>query len=182
MISPLGERPAGLLTRHFFHALFDFGVFSQEGADSFVRVIIGLFSLIISLGFLLVRIYAQKYGMLFAAATGEPYARAMLADTALAIALSMWIVAFVTVLVSHSLFPDETDFRVLMPLPIGRGLVFGAKLLGGNHRHGGGCIGDVGNDAAAGDNDDFRWRGTCILDAEDFGSGRGRRGAAQHDG
>src|SRR5437762_12443178 len=89
------ERPAGLLTRHFFHALFDFGVFSQEGADSFVRVIIGLFSLIISLGFLLVRIYAQKYGMLFAAATGEPYARAMLADTALAIALSMWIVAFV---------------------------------------------------------------------------------------
>ena len=70
MISPLRERPAGLLTRHFFHALFDFGVFSQEGADSFVRVIIGLFSLIISLGFLLVRIYAQKYGMLFAAATG----------------------------------------------------------------------------------------------------------------
>ena len=129
MISQVRERPAGLLTRHFFHALFDFGVFSQEGADSFVRVIIGLFSLIISLGFLLVRIYAQKYGMLFAAATGEPYARAMLADTALAIALSMWIVAFVTVLVSHSLFPDETDFRVLMPLPIGRGLVFGAKLL-----------------------------------------------------
>ncbi len=41
----------------------------------------------------------------------------------------MWIVAFVTVLVSQSLFPDETDFRVLIPLPISRGLVFGAKLL-----------------------------------------------------
>ena len=47
-----------LLTRHFFHSLFDFGIFSQEGADSFVRVIIGLFSVILSLGFLLVRVYA----------------------------------------------------------------------------------------------------------------------------
>ena len=129
MIAWLRESPLGLLTRHFFRALFDFGVFSQEGADSFVRVIIGLFSLILALGFLLVRIYAAKYGALSAAATGEPYAQALLADTALAIALPMWIVAFLTVLVSHSLFPDETDFRVLVPLPIGRGLVFGAKLL-----------------------------------------------------
>jgi len=73
--------------------------------------------------------YAKKYAALSAAATGEPYVQALLADTTLAIALPMWIVALVTVLVSHSLFPDETDFRVLMPLPIGRGLVFGAKLL-----------------------------------------------------
>ena len=123
------ERPAGLLTRHFFHALFDFGVFTQEGADAFVRVIIGLVALLISLGLLLVYMYAKKYAALFAAATGEPYAQALLADMTLAIALPMWIVALVTVLVSHSLFPDETDFRVLMPLPIGQRLVFGAKLL-----------------------------------------------------
>ena len=123
------ERPAGLLTRHFFHALFDFGVFTQEGAAAFVRVIIGLVALLISLGLLLVYMYAKKYAALFAAATGEPYAQALLADMTLAIALPMWIVALVTVLVSHSLFPDETDFRVLMPLPIGQRLVFGAKLL-----------------------------------------------------
>ena len=120
---------AGLLTRHFFHALFDFGVFSQEGADSFVRLIIGVIAALISLGLLLARLYAMKYGALSGAPTSEPYARALLADTTLAIALPMWIVAFVTVLVSQSLFPDETDFRVLMPLPIGRPIVFGAKLL-----------------------------------------------------
>jgi hypothetical protein len=120
---------ASLLTRHFFNALFDFGVFTQAGADAFVRVIIGLISLLLALGFLLVYMYAKKYAALFAASTGEPYAQALLADTTLAIALPMWIVALVTVLVSHSLFPDETDFRVLIPLPIGRGLVFGAKLL-----------------------------------------------------
>jgi hypothetical protein len=123
------ERPEGLLTRHFFQALFDFGIFSQEGADSFVRFLFGLFSLLLAVGFFMTRMYAGKYGGLSAAPTAEPYARALLADTTLAIALPMWIVAFVTVLVSHSLFPDETDFRVLMPLPIGRSVVFGAKLL-----------------------------------------------------
>ena len=36
--------------------------------------------------------------------------------------------AFVTLLVSSSLFPDERDFRILGPLPIHRGVVFGAKM------------------------------------------------------
>ena len=129
MTARLRERPIGLLTRHFFHALFDFGVFTQEGADAFVRVVIGLSAFLISLGLLLVYMYAKKYAALSAAATAEPYARALLADTTLAIALPMWIVALVTVIVSQSLFPGETDFRVLMPLPIDQRVVFGAKLL-----------------------------------------------------
>jgi len=120
MTLPLRERPAGLLARHFFHALFDFGVFTQAGTDSFVRLLIGLFSMLFAFGFLLVRMYAGKYAGLSGAPTGEPYAHALLADTAVVIALPMWIVALVTVLISQSLFPDETDFRVLMPLPIGR--------------------------------------------------------------
>ena len=129
MIDEWRDRRTGLLTRHFFHALFDFGVFTQEGADAFVRVMLGLFSLLVCLGLLLIRMYARKYALLFHAISAEPYLQAVLADTTLAIAFPMWIVALVTVLVSQSLFPDETDFRVLMPLPIGRGLVFGAKLL-----------------------------------------------------
>ena len=123
------RRPIGLLTGHFFHALFDFGVFTEEGADAFIRVILGLIALLISLGLLLVRIYVKKYAVLSAAATAEPYAHAVLADSTLAIALPMWIIALATVLVSGSLFPDETDFRVLTPLPIRRNVVFGAKLL-----------------------------------------------------
>ena len=122
------ERPAGLLTRHFFRALFDFGVFTQAGADSFVRLLIGLFSMLFAFGFLLVRLYAGKYAGLSGAPTGEPYAHALLADTSVVIALPMWIVALVTVLISQSLFPDETDFRVLMPLPIGRPMIFATKL------------------------------------------------------
>jgi hypothetical protein len=129
MIARLREHQAALLSRHFFHALFDFGVLSQEGADSFVRFVIGIIAAVIAFGLLLLRLYSMKYGSFVAAMSAEPYARAVLADTTLVIALPMWIVAFVTVLVSQSLFPDETDFRVLMPLPIDRSVVFGAKLL-----------------------------------------------------
>ncbi len=128
MTGRLRDRPAALLTRHFFHSLFDFGVFTPEGADSFVRLLIGVFAAILAFGFVLVRMYAIKYGRFAAFPTAEPYTRALMADTTLVIGLPMWIVALVTVLVSHSLFPDETDFRVLMPLPIARPVVFGAKL------------------------------------------------------
>ena len=38
----------------------------------------------------------------------------------LVIGLPMLVVAFATLLVSHSLFPDETDFRVLLALPVSR--------------------------------------------------------------
>jgi len=122
------ERPAGLLTRHFFRALFDFGVFTQEGADAFVRVVIGLVALLISAGLLIVYVYAHKYVGLSLEPSGEPYVQAFHADVAMALGLPMWIVALVTVLISHSLFPDETDWRVLLPLPVGRGLIFATKL------------------------------------------------------
>src|SRR5579864_6944155 len=102
MIARLRKCPAALLTRHFFHAFFDLGVFTQDGADAFLRTIIGLVAFLISLGFLLVYMYAKKYAALSAATMGESYAQARLADTTLAIALPMWIVALVTVLVSHS--------------------------------------------------------------------------------
>jgi hypothetical protein len=46
----------------------------------------------------------------------------------LIIGLPMLLVAFVTLLVSHSLFPDERDFRILGPLPVPRSVVFRAKL------------------------------------------------------
>jgi hypothetical protein len=47
-----------------------------------------------------------------------PYRLAVLGDDALVIALPMLVVAFATLLVSHSLFLDETDFRVTAGEPI----------------------------------------------------------------
>ena len=59
--------------------------------------------------------------------TPERYRRALLGDDMFFIGLPMLLVAFVTLLVSHSLFPDEKDFRILGPLPERRHVVVGAK-------------------------------------------------------
>ena len=123
------DRPAAHLTRHFFDALFDLGFLSREGADAFIRVLLGIVAVIFSFGLLLTRIYMAKYGALKGAADPAPYLHALAADTTLAFGLPMWVAAFVTVLISHSLVPDETDFRVLSQLPVTRGFIFGTKLL-----------------------------------------------------
>lgn len=127
-MTPLRNRPSYHLFRHFYGSLFDLGFLSEAGVASFTRLIIGVCAAFLSFGLLLTRVYAIKYVNLAAQRTAEPYQQALLADHALLIAIPMWIVAFVTILVGHALFPDELDFRVLIPLPITRRLVFAAKV------------------------------------------------------
>jgi hypothetical protein len=121
------NRPAVVLIHHFFTSLFDFGILSDEGAESLKRVLLGVLALAIAGGLLLTRVFMAKYGML-AEAPPEAYAREVVADHAFLMALPMWIVAAAMALVGHSLFPDETDFRILMAEPLSRSVVFGAKL------------------------------------------------------
>lgn len=128
-MTTLQDRPSYRLTRHFLGELFDLGFLSDEGTLSFTRLIIGICATFLSVGLLLVRVYLSKYAYLAMQGTPEPYRQTVLADHAFLIALPMWVVAFATVLIGHALFPDETDFRVLMPLPIARRLIFTAKLL-----------------------------------------------------
>jgi hypothetical protein len=123
----MGDQPAAVLTRHFFAALFDFGVLSADGAESLKRVMLGGLALAIAAGLLLVRVFMAKYGAL-AGAAPEVYARELLADHAFLMALPMWLVAGAMALVGQSLFPDETDFRILMAQPLSRREVFAAKL------------------------------------------------------
>jgi len=120
--------PRQLLTRHFFDAFFDFGVLTESGSEAFIRVIIGVLSAIFVCGLFLTRLYSGKYHALYVSGTEATVRQALAADEMLVIALPMWIVACVTVLVSHALIPDETDFRVLTPLPVGKPAIFGAKL------------------------------------------------------
>jgi hypothetical protein len=121
-------RPAAHLVRHFVSGLFDLGFLSEAGSASFKRTMLGVATVLLSLGLLLARVYIERYGALADEATAEPYHRALLGDHALLIALPMWIGSVVTVLIGHALFPDETDFRVLMALPLTRRDVFLAKL------------------------------------------------------
>jgi hypothetical protein len=119
------DEPWVVLTRHFFTSMFDFGFLSDEGAESFKRVLMGSAAVAIGLGLLLVRVFMAKYANLSGA---EEYQRALLADHAFLMALPMWIVAAAVVLAGHSLFPNETDYRTLMAEPLPRHVIFGAKL------------------------------------------------------
>src|SRR5580765_6353611 len=105
------------------------GFLTREGADAFIRIVIGLLAVIITLGLWLTRMYTIVYAPPGGVADPTPYVSALSANTMTAIGLPMWIAAFVTVLISHSLVPDETDYRVLMALPITQGFIFRAKLL-----------------------------------------------------
>ena len=118
------------LTRHFFRAMFDFGILTEAGADSFKHLLVGGIGGMIAFGFLIVRILIGRYIILGMAPTAEPYRRALLGDDMLMIGLPMLLVAFVTLLVSESLFPDERDFRILGPLPVARSTIFATKLAG----------------------------------------------------
>jgi hypothetical protein len=124
----LSHRPAGHLVRHFLSGLFDFGILSETGTASFKRTMLGIATVFLSLGLLLARVYLTRYGRLADEPTADPYQRAVLGDHALLIAIPMWTVAVVTVLIGHALFPDETDYRVLMALPVTRRAIFLSKL------------------------------------------------------
>jgi hypothetical protein len=119
------DEPWIVLTRHFFTSMFDFGFLSDEGSESFKRVLMGSAAVAMGLGLLLVRVFMAKYANLSGA---EEYQRALAADHAFLIALPMWIVAAAVVMAGDSLFPTETDYRILMAEPLPRHVVFGAKL------------------------------------------------------
>jgi hypothetical protein len=125
-MTALLERRWRHLARHFFTGLFDLGFLSDTGAESFTRMVLGCCVVLFSFGLLITRIFTAAHTPL---PGPDAFRLALLANHAFLIAVPMWIVSFVTVLVGHSLFPDETDYRVLMALPVPRHLIFGAKLL-----------------------------------------------------
>jgi hypothetical protein len=121
------DRPEAVLTRHFFASLFDFGFLSDEGAESLKRALLGSLAVAVALGLLLTRVFMVKYGEL-SAGSPDDYAREVMADHAFLMAVPMWFVAAAVMLVGHALFPDQTDFRILMAEPLSRLTIFLSKL------------------------------------------------------
>jgi hypothetical protein len=124
----MSGRPEYQLTAHFFRAMFDIGILTPAGADAFTHLLLGAVGALIAIGLGLTRVYAAKYAALSGADSSHPYRVAVLGDDLFMVGLPMLFVALVTVLVSHTLFPDERDFRILGPLPVRRTAIVGAKL------------------------------------------------------
>ena len=126
MRAALRETPVFDLTRHFFREFFYLRFLTDTGADSVKRAIIGSVSGLLALSILFPQFVVGRYAKM---RTVEEYRRALLSDQLFTICVAMFIVGFVAALVCQSLFPDETDYRVLTPLPVTRRLVFATKLL-----------------------------------------------------
>jgi ABC-type transport system involved in multi-copper enzyme maturation permease subunit len=116
-----------ILGRHFFQIFFRLSFLDDAGEESFKRAIIGVLSGFLASGLLLARVYAKKYESLASQPDADLYRSMLPADQLLVICLTMFAIGLVVALVSHSVFPDETDLRILMPLPVSRKTIFIAK-------------------------------------------------------
>jgi hypothetical protein len=123
VIGRLFDGPTAMLTRHFFQGFFRLSFLDDAGEESFKRAITGALAVVVAFGLFLSRLYIGKYAGLSA----DLYRLMLPADQLLMISIPMFTVALVMALVSHSVFPDEIDFWILMPLPISRRVIFSSK-------------------------------------------------------
>lgn len=128
-MSARDESPLVILTRHFFQSFFRLSFLDDAGEESFKRAVLGVLAVTTALGLFLTRLYAGKYAKLTGHVTQETFRSMVAADQLLMICLPMLVIGLVLALVSHSIFPDEIDFRTLMALPLSRRTVFAAKFV-----------------------------------------------------
>jgi hypothetical protein len=117
-----------MLVRHFVGASLAPDLLSETGTDYFRRVLFGVLAILLVLGLFITRIFFDRYTSLNATIGRDIYMRAVQADSLFMIAVPMLVVGLAAVIAGPLLFPDETDYRVLTPLPISRAFLFGAKL------------------------------------------------------
>ena len=114
------------LTRHFVRYFLDAGFMTTEASDGVRRALLGAMSAAITIGLFLPRLMGRKY--IGVREIPDLYQLMVIGDTLMIFGFAMLVVAFAAAFAGDSMFPDETDFRVLTPLPITRGFVFSAKL------------------------------------------------------
>ena len=114
------------LTRHFVHHFLDVGFMTSDGSDGVRRALLGALSAVITIGLFLPRLMLGKYAGI--RGIPEVYVAMVIGDTLMTFAFAMLLSAFAAAFAGDSMFPDETDFRVLTPLPVSRAFVFSAKL------------------------------------------------------
>jgi hypothetical protein len=114
------------LTRHFVRYFLDAGFMTTEASDGVRRALLGAMSAAVAIGLFLPRLMGRKYFRV--REIPDLYLLMVTGDTLMTFGFAMLVVAFAAAFAGDSMFPDETDFRVLTPLPITRGFVFSAKL------------------------------------------------------
>jgi hypothetical protein len=117
-----------ILTRHFIAAIAAPRLLTDLGVDFLRRTAAGVIGILFVSGIFLTRALFKKYTDLYASWNETAYLRAVESDSLLMIGLPMLVIALAAVLIAPTLFPDDTDYRVLSPLPLPRLTIFAAKL------------------------------------------------------
>jgi len=120
--------PIAPLTRYFVSVLLAPPLLTDLGADYLRRTIASLVAMVLVTGIFLTRVFFRKYADLGGLTYPDAYLRALQSDTLLMIAVPMLIAGLSAVVLCPLLFPDETDYQVLTPLPLARSTIFAAKL------------------------------------------------------
>ena len=118
----------GILIRHFLSGLCRPRVLDDAGQEGLRRVFLGALAGAVAVGLLFTRIFAGKYAALSATRGTALHDVTLQADTAFVLAIPMLVVAALANLHADALFPDDTDYRVCMVLPVRRAVVFQSKL------------------------------------------------------
>ena len=119
--------PFATLTRHFIGVILSPPLLTELGADYLRRTLSSLAACCSSSACFSISILQEIRG---------PHSRdqarllraRLRADTLLMIAVPMLIAGLIAVVISPMMFPDETDYQVLTPLPVTRGHIFTARL------------------------------------------------------
>jgi hypothetical protein len=114
----------GTLVGHFLRSFFRLQFLDDAGQESFKRALFGLLTSAVGIGLFLSRLYMWKYKHL---TPSHDLELIVFADRLFIVAAPMVVTTAVIALIAPTIFPDELDFRILMPLPLSRRRLFAAK-------------------------------------------------------
>jgi len=117
------------LVRHFIGSLIGRGVLQDDGVEAVRGLLFSVAAGLMTVGVMLPRRFSGVYAQLSTLADPVPFRHAMLTDSVFMLALPFLFALAASALVASSVFPDEVDYLTLVPLPVTRRRIFGAKVI-----------------------------------------------------
>ncbi len=114
-----------MLVRHFLGSYLGRGLLEDEGIESVRGLFFSIIAMLASIGVFLPRQFHVLYQNI---SSTTSYEQALASDTLLLYSLVFLIAVALAALVAPAMFPDDTDYLALMPLPLSRRRFFAAKV------------------------------------------------------
>lgn len=114
------------LHRHYARQLFESELIASP--DDLRRVVITALAAVMSVGFIVPKLYYKKYEYLSVAPNSDLYRRAIYADQLFFLAMTALGIAALVIFRWDSLFPNRHDYLILRPLPVKLSHIYFAKL------------------------------------------------------